>query len=116
MTQEKLTFTGESGDQLAGRLDIPDEGEPRGYVLFAHCFTGSKDVLAAVRIAKALFNIAHFKGSRRSGHNLGSSTGLPQQQQMNSSCVCAAGAKKGAILSGLRQMRVLYQDDIGLGT
>ena len=55
MTQEKLTFTGESGDQLAGRLDIPDEGEPRGYVLFAHCFTGSKDVLAAVRIAKALW-------------------------------------------------------------
>ena len=55
MTQEKLTFTGESGAQLAGRLDIPDEGEPRGYVLFAHCFTGSKDVLAAVRIAKALW-------------------------------------------------------------
>jgi hypothetical protein len=41
---------------------------------------------------------------------------LPQQQQMNLSCVCAAGAKKGAILSGLRQMRVLYLDDIGLGT
>ena len=55
MTQEKITFTSESGDELAGRLDIPDDGEPRGYVLFAHCFTGSKDVLAGVRIAKALW-------------------------------------------------------------
>ena len=55
MTHEKLTFTSESGDELAGRLDIPDDDEPRGYVLFAHCFTGSKDVLAAVRIAKALW-------------------------------------------------------------
>ena len=55
MTQEKLTFTGESGDELVGRLDIPDDSEPRGYVLFAHCFTGSKDVLAGVRIAKALW-------------------------------------------------------------
>ena len=55
MTQEKLTFAGESGDELAGRLDIPDDRVPRGYVMFAHCFTGSKDVLAAVRIAKALW-------------------------------------------------------------
>ena len=55
MAQEKITFIGESGDELAGRLDIPDDREPRGYVLFAHCFTGSKDVLAAARIAKALW-------------------------------------------------------------
>lgn len=55
MAQEKLTFTSESGDELAGRLDIPDDRGPRGYVLFAHCFTGSKDVLAGVRIAKALW-------------------------------------------------------------
>ena len=55
MAQEKLTFTGGSGEELAGRLDIPDDSDPRGYVLFAHCFTGSKDVLAGVRIAKALW-------------------------------------------------------------
>ncbi len=55
MTQEKLTFASEFGDELAGRLDTPDDRVPRGYVLFAHCFTGSKDVLAAVRIAKALW-------------------------------------------------------------
>ncbi len=55
MAQHKLTFTGQFGDKLAARLDIPDENPPKGYVLFAHCFTGSKDVLAAVRIAKALW-------------------------------------------------------------
>lgn len=55
MAQEKLTFTGAFGDELAARLDVPDDAEPRAYVLFAHCFTGSKDVLAAVRIAKALW-------------------------------------------------------------
>ncbi len=55
MTQLNLTFTGAFGDELSARLDLPNEGEPRGYVLFAHCFTGSKDILAAVRIAKALW-------------------------------------------------------------
>jgi len=56
MAREKLTFTGAFGDKLAARLDIPDDGLARGYVLFAHCFTGSKDVLAAVSIAKALWS------------------------------------------------------------
>lgn len=55
MAREHLTFTGAFGDRLAARLDVPDEGGVRGYILFAHCFTGSKDVLAAVRIAKALW-------------------------------------------------------------
>ena len=55
MAREKLTFTGASGDELAARLDNPDERPPRAYVLFAHCFTGSKDVMAAVSIAKALW-------------------------------------------------------------
>ena len=55
MATHQLTFRGQFGDQLAARLDVPDEGETRGHVLFAHCFTGSKDVLAATRIAKALW-------------------------------------------------------------
>lgn len=55
MAQLSLKFTGAFGDELSARLDLPDEGEPRGYALFAHCFTGSKDVFAAVRIAKALW-------------------------------------------------------------
>ncbi len=47
MTQLNLTFTGAFGVELSARLDIPDEGEPRGYVLFTYCFTGYKDILVA---------------------------------------------------------------------
>ncbi len=50
---EKVTFTGAQGDQLAARLDLP-EGEPKAYALFAHCFTCTKDIFAASRIAAAL--------------------------------------------------------------
>ncbi len=50
---EKLSFPGAAGDLLAARLDLPD-GEPRAYALFAHCFTCTKDIFAAARIAGAL--------------------------------------------------------------
>ena len=55
MTQENLSFSNEQGLKLAARLDTPDDRVPRGYILFGHCFTGSKDVLASARIAKALW-------------------------------------------------------------
>jgi uncharacterized OsmC-like protein/alpha/beta superfamily hydrolase len=51
--REKVTFKGTQGDTLAARLELP-EGTPRAYALFAHCFTCSKDVFAASRIAGAL--------------------------------------------------------------
>jgi len=38
---------------LAARLDLPS-GSPQAYALFAHCFTCSKDIFAAKRIAGAL--------------------------------------------------------------
>jgi len=50
---EKLTFPGSQGATLAGRLELP-EGEPRAYALFAHCFTCTKDIFAASRIAEGL--------------------------------------------------------------
>ncbi len=50
---EKLSFVGSQGDLLAGRFDLP-EGPPIATVLFAHCFTCSKDTFAAARIAGAL--------------------------------------------------------------
>lgn len=50
---EKITFTGSQGDTLAARLDRPI-GPIRAYALFAHCFTCSKDIFAASRIAGAL--------------------------------------------------------------
>lgn len=49
----KVTFEGSFGDDLAGRLDLP-AGPVRAYALFAHCFTCSKDIVAAKRIAAGL--------------------------------------------------------------
>ena len=49
----RIEFPGSRGASLAGRLDLPEEN-PRAYALFAHCFTCTKDVLAASRIAEAL--------------------------------------------------------------
>lgn len=53
MRTQKITFTGHSGDQLNARLDQPD-GPIRAVALFAHCFTCSKDIPAARRIAGRL--------------------------------------------------------------
>lgn len=53
MPNKKVTFKGIDGSVLAARLDLPF-GKPKAYVLFAHCFTCSKDTLAAYRISHAL--------------------------------------------------------------
>lgn len=50
---ERITFPGSSGDMLAARLDMP-KGQVRAFAVFAHCFTCSKDIFAAARIAKGL--------------------------------------------------------------
>ncbi len=52
-TSEKITFPGSQGHSLSARLEKPT-GEPRAYALFAHCFTCSKDIFAASRIASEL--------------------------------------------------------------
>ncbi len=52
-SSEKITFEGSLGEDLAARLDSP-KGPPKAYALFAHCFTCSKDIFAASRIAGAL--------------------------------------------------------------
>ena len=52
-TSHKISFPGANGVKLAARLDKAC-GPARGYALFAHCFTCSKDVLAASRIAASL--------------------------------------------------------------
>ena len=49
----KATFAGSNGQELAARLDLP-AGPVRAFALFAHCFTCSKDGLAARRIAGGL--------------------------------------------------------------
>ncbi len=53
MPTERITFPGHDGTELAARLDLPD-GPHLGTALFAHCFTCSKDIPAARRIAARL--------------------------------------------------------------
>ncbi len=53
IVSEKVNFVGAQGSTLAARLDLP-ETEPRAYALFAHCFTCTKDIFAASRIASGL--------------------------------------------------------------
>ena len=54
MPSKKIMFTGHAGDELAARLDLPENGEIRAYALFAHCFTCGKDLRAISRISQAL--------------------------------------------------------------
>ena len=54
MKTERLTFVNKTGHQLAARLERPDEGQPRAYALFAHCFTGTKNIRAVGNIAQSL--------------------------------------------------------------
>jgi len=49
----RITFTGSQDAALAARLDMP-LGPVGAYALFAHCFTCSKDIFAASRIAAGL--------------------------------------------------------------
>jgi len=53
MAREKITFNGHDGQKLAGLLELPDN-DPVACALFAHCFTCSKNIAAASRIARAL--------------------------------------------------------------
>jgi uncharacterized OsmC-like protein/alpha/beta superfamily hydrolase len=50
---QKIMFEGAQGATLAARLDLP-AGPIRATAIYAHCFTCSKDIAAARRIAGAL--------------------------------------------------------------
>lgn len=54
MKSQKLEFPGSTGDSLSARIDLPEEGDPEALVLFAHCFTCSKNLKAVGNIARAL--------------------------------------------------------------
>ena len=53
MPSEKLSFTGHTGAELSALLDKPS-GPILATAIFAHCFTCSKDILAAKRISQRL--------------------------------------------------------------
>lgn len=51
---QAVNFPAAAGHGLAARLDLPADGAPLAYALFAHCFTCSKDSRAATFISEAL--------------------------------------------------------------
>lgn len=51
--RKKVNFRNSQDELLAGLMEIPVE-PPKGYVLFAHCFTCGKDIGSASRISRAL--------------------------------------------------------------
>ena len=56
MEPQRIDFTGSQGHSLAARLDEAD-GSEQAVALFAHCFTCSKDIAAARRIAAGLASL-----------------------------------------------------------
>jgi len=76
-TPLRLSFPGASGADLSARLDLPN-GTPRAFVLFAHCFTCSKDLTASRAVSSALttagFGVLRFDftGLGGSGGDFGS--------------------------------------------
>jgi uncharacterized OsmC-like protein/alpha/beta superfamily hydrolase len=54
MQFKNLEFKNKDGHTLSARLDLPLEGKPLAYALFAHCFTCSKNTKAIAHISRAL--------------------------------------------------------------
>ena len=54
MISRKITFAGGGGENLAAVVELPDDGKARGYVLFAHCFTCTKDIFSARYVTAGL--------------------------------------------------------------
>jgi putative redox protein len=53
MRFEKVSFKNLDGVSLSGRLDFPIGTKPKAYVIFAHCFTCSKNLKSVDRISRA---------------------------------------------------------------
>ena len=54
MTLKKCYFKGSGGDQLSALLDLPADGRPEAFALFAHCFTCTKNLKSINHISRAL--------------------------------------------------------------
>jgi putative redox protein len=54
MKSEKIRFKNDAGAELAAVIEWPEDEQPHGFALFAHCFTCTKNIAAAVNISRAL--------------------------------------------------------------
>jgi len=54
MNTKRIYFPNGRGERLAARLELPGDEKPLAFALFAHCFTCSKNLNAAVHISRAL--------------------------------------------------------------
>jgi putative redox protein len=54
MRAQDVEFTNADGEQLIGKLELPVDGKPLHFAIFAHCFTCSKDLKAVRHITLAL--------------------------------------------------------------
>ncbi len=54
MSSTKVEFPGAKAARLAGVIEWPDQGAPRAFAVFAHCFACGKNSLAATKVSRAL--------------------------------------------------------------
>jgi len=54
MATEKVSFKGAFGDHLSAKIDYPDEGDVKSWVLFAHGFSIGKDLKPIRTISRSL--------------------------------------------------------------
>lgn len=54
MPSKKVSFYNSNGNLLVGKLELPLMTEPYPFAIFAHVFTGNKNLLAARHISRAL--------------------------------------------------------------
>jgi putative redox protein len=88
MQLQKFDIPTPGGHRLAALLDLPLDGKPLAYALFAHCFTCSKDLRAVYHISRALTRerIAvlrfDFTGLGQSGGDFGDTSFLSNVQDL----------------------------------
>lgn len=54
MNHKKIQFQNKEGQKLVGSLELPVDRHPHNFVLFAHCFTCNKNLLAVKNISRSL--------------------------------------------------------------
>jgi len=85
MPTEKIEFKGAFGHMLSGKLDYPEEGNVKSWVLFAHGFSIGKDLKPVRTISKTLVNEG-FGMMRFDFTGLGESGGEFSDTNFSSNC------------------------------